>query len=159
MGLNLKYAGVCFKNKKWPVSQSGNKLAQVLARSLKKEVRAYEFWNSQLGAGDIPKGAFAEAVERWAFLPHVISQRLGKRHCSFNYNWSTVSVKLQRPAVKALLDTTERDEGGGRDQVEQMKSFDFSVNWSNDLKVSANERKHSELWGFICLREKSGIWT
>lgn len=55
---------VCFKNKKWPISQSGDKLAEVLERSLKKEARVHEFQNFQPGVGAIPKGAFAEAVER-----------------------------------------------------------------------------------------------
>lgn len=55
---------VCFKNKKWPVSQPGEKLAEVLERSLEKKVRVYEFQNFQLGVGDICKDAFAEAVER-----------------------------------------------------------------------------------------------
>lgn len=50
-------------------------------------------------------------------------QRLGESYGSFNYHWFKVSVKLHLAAVKALLDTTERDEGGGRDQVEQMKGF------------------------------------
>lgn len=44
--------------------QSGDKLAEVLERSLKKEVRAHEFQNFQLGIGDIPKGAFADTAER-----------------------------------------------------------------------------------------------
>lgn len=51
------------KNKICPISQSGGKFAEVLKRSLQKEVRVPAFPNFQLSIGDIPKSAFAEAVE------------------------------------------------------------------------------------------------
>lgn len=55
-------SGWVFLNKICPISQSGGKFAEVLKRSLQKEVRVHEFPNFQLSIGDIPKCAFEEAV-------------------------------------------------------------------------------------------------
>lgn len=44
-------------------------------------------------------------------------------------------------------------------QMNKWKGFDFSVNWGNAFKGSANERKNSGVWGLTCLRGKQGIIT
>lgn len=155
-------ACVFLKNKICPISQSGGVFAEVLKRSLQQKMRVHEFPNFQLALETFLRLLLQKLLKVRSVLvpcnPSFLQKWRLEKTDNFNHNWFTVSVKLNLTAVKVLLDTAgDMKEEAESKQMNKWKGFDFSVNWGNAFKGSANERKNSEVWGLICLRGKQGI--